>query len=183
MIRRLIALFVPWVAFGCAGSGIQSQPSTVPRQAVSTLDSIRLERTLCYGTCPAYRLQLDHAGRIRFFSLNPGDSGRSAQDSVSPEALLYLQREAERIGFFALPDSLVGTALCADWATDHPTVTVTVFRREGVKRVVDYHGCFERSDHSVRPVVAQLRTFERIIDGVTGSFRWVRPAPSDEAVA
>jgi hypothetical protein len=148
----------------------------LPGAAVATLDSIRLERTLCYGTCPAYQLQLDQAGRISFSSLNPGDSGRSAQDVVSPEALLFLQREAERIGFFALPDKLEGTALCADWATDHPTVTVTVFRREGLKRVVDYHGCFERADHSVRPVVAQLRTFEEIIDGVTGSFRWVRPA-------
>ena len=176
MFRRLIALFIPCVAFGCTRPVIQSSPSTLSATAVSTLDSIRLERTLCYGTCPAYRLQLDRGGRIRFTSLNPGDSGRSAQDSVSPEALLFLQREAERIGFFALPDDLVGTPFCADSATDHPTVTVTVFRREGVKRVVDYHGCFERSDHSVRPAVAQLRTFEGTIDGVAASFRWIRPA-------
>lgn len=176
MVRRLIALFIPCVAFACAGPVSQSTPSTLSAAAVATLDSIRLERTLCYGTCPAYRLQLDRDGRIRFTSLNPGDSGRSTQDSVSPEALLFLQREAERIGFFALPDDLVGTPFCADSATDHPTVTVTAFRREGMKRVVDYHGCFERSDHSVRPAVAQLRTFERTIDGVTGSFRWVRAA-------
>ena len=176
MFRRMIAPLVPCLALACIAPGTSSRSTAVPTAASATLDSIRLERTLCYGTCPAYRLHLDRDGRVRFLSLNPGDSGRIAQDSISPAALLFLQREAERIGCCALPDSLNGTPLCADWATDHPTATVTVFRRDGMKRVVDYHGCFDRVDHSVQPVVARLRTFEYAIDGVTGSRRWIRPA-------
>ena len=132
MFRRMIAPLVPWLALACTAPASRSTSSALPNAAAATLDSIRLERTLCYGTCPAYRLHLDREGRVRFLSLNPGDSGRIAQDSISPEALLFLQREAERIGFFALPDSLNGTPLCADWATDHSTATVTVFRRDGV---------------------------------------------------
>ena len=154
---------------------VSAQAGAVEPTATA-VDSIQLERSLCFGTCPAYRLQLDRLGRIRFVSLNPGDLDRSARDSVSPEGLVFLAREAQRIGFFALPESLEGTAYCADLATDHPTVTVTMFHSGGVKRVRDYHGCYERSDHSVLPAVSQLRTFERMIDGVTASFRWVRPA-------
>ena len=173
---RLASALLVWSSAACSGgTGVSSH--LLPKGPSSaTLDSIHLERTRCFGTCPAYRLSLDRAGRVRFWSLNPGDVDRTAQDSVSPEALLYLEREAERIRFFALPDSLAGTHLCADRATDRPTVIVTVFGPRGRKRVADYHGCFERSDHSVKPVVGQLRTFERMIDGVVGSFRWVRPA-------
>ena len=65
---------------------------------------------------------------------------------------------------------------CPDNATDHPTVTVTLFRRAAIKRVEDYLGCFARSDHSVTQLVAQLRAFEKSIDSTAGSARWVRPA-------
>ena len=173
MTSRILVIAVVANAILCPTVNAQSR---VVEPSAASVDSIQLERSLCFGTCPAYRLQLDKLGRIRFVSLNPGDLDRSAQDSVSPEGLLFLAREAQRIGFFALPDSLEGTEFCADLATDHPTVTVTMFHSGGVKRVRDYQGCYERSDHSVRPAVSQLRTFERMIDGVTASFRWVRPA-------
>src|SRR5712671_6957629 len=44
--------------------------------AGSVADSIVLERSACYGTCPAYRLRLSNTGEIRFESRNPGDEGR-----------------------------------------------------------------------------------------------------------
>jgi hypothetical protein len=177
LFRRLTWLCISLLAIACARSATQSRPAPQGSLAAATFDSIRLERTRCYGTCPAYLLQLDRHGRVLFASRNPGDSARSARDSIGPEGPLSLYREAERIGFFTLPDKLEGTLFCADWATDHPTVTVTFFRREGAKRVVDYHGCSESFDHSVRPVVAQLRKFEGMIDAMAGSHRWVRPAP------
>src|SRR5688572_25752540 len=168
----LLVLLSAMMANGFVSSPAPAQTG----QAATPVDSIQLERSLCYGTCPAYRLHFDTSGRIRFLSLNPGDSGRTAQDSVSPEGLTFLEREAQRFGFFLLPDSLEGSVYCADLATDHPTITVTIYRSSGVKQVRDYHGCYERSDHSVRPAIARLRTFETMIDGVTASSRWVRPA-------
>ncbi len=142
------------------------------------VDSIVLERTVCLGTCPAYRIRLDATGRVHFQSRNPREDFPPATDSISPEGVTFLQREASRIGFFALPPQLAGTALCRDQATDHPTATVTFFTAAGSHAVRDYHGCFERADHSVTKRVADLRTFERQIDGVTGSFRWARPSRS-----
>lgn len=67
-------------------------------------------------------------------------------------------------------------SLCPLRATDHPTVTVTVFRADSVSRVVDYHGCYARSDLSIAAPVGELRHFEWEIDSVAQSQRWIRPA-------
>src|ERR687888_360851 len=46
------------------------------------VDSIVLERTACFGTCPAYRLRISAAGAVHFTSRNFGDSGRVATGRV-----------------------------------------------------------------------------------------------------
>src|SRR5688572_25371499 len=153
-------------------SGCSSAPT--PRPA-SEADSLVLERTRCFGTCPAYRLKLTAAGRVDFVSRG-GDATRDS-GNVSRATLATLVQRAEAFGFFALPERLQrGSPLCADWATDHPTVTVTIYRAGGAKAVEDYHGCSNRSDHSVVDVVRRLRDFEHAVDSATGSNRWVRPA-------
>ena len=140
-------------------------------------DSIVLERTLCYGTCPAYRLSITRNGYVSFESRNPDDAGRAAKDNVPGQPLALLVAGADALGFSALPDTIAASsALCPDWATDHPTVIVTLFRGFLRKRVVDYHGCFLRSDHTPVSVVGRLREFEVRIDSVARSARWVRPA-------
>lgn len=158
---------------GCHRSSRGEEPTT----SVASTDSIVLERTLCYGTCPAYRLRLTGSGAVAFESRNPGDSGRVASDRVTPAVIAGLLAEADKLGFDTLPEVIAkDRRFCPDNATDHPTVTVTMFRRAAIKRVEDYLGCFARSDHSVTQLVAQLRAFEKSIDSTAGSARWVRPA-------
>jgi hypothetical protein len=60
--------------------------------SATAVDSIVPERTLCYGTCPAYRLRLAASGDVAFTSLNPGDSGRVASDRLTPHAVRGLAR-------------------------------------------------------------------------------------------
>jgi len=140
-------------------------------------DSLTLERTLCYGTCPAYRLRLSATGEARFESRNPGDEGRNAVDNMPARTLSHLIARAIQFGFFELPSEIAGDrVLCGDRATDHPTVTTTVFTQGATKTVIDYHGCFETNDHLVPPAIRQLRDFEDQIDSVLKSSRWVRPA-------
>lgn len=67
------------------------------------------------------------------------------------------------------------TFCCPIAATDHPTVTVTVFRADSVYRVVDYRGCYAGPNLSAAPPVAALRHFGSEIDSVAQSQRWVRP--------
>lgn len=141
------------------------------------MDSIVLERSLCFGTCPAYRLRLSGTGKISFESRNPGEGGRRAADTVAAATLPALISRARSIGFFDLPSEIAAdSVLCHNRATDHPTVVVTIFAKTQTKRVEDYHGCFETVEHETLPAITRLRAFEVEIDSALGSSRWVRPA-------
>lgn len=132
---------------------------------------------MCYGMCPAYRLTVTAGGRVSFLSLNPGDSGRAASDTISRQKFESLVSQAESLGFFTLPDTIANDlTLCSVRATDHPSATVTLFRSAGNKHVVDYHGCIAQTDRSTLPIMTQLRSFEAQVDSTAGSDRWVKPA-------
>lgn len=160
------------------GAYVGACSQSVRSEALQTAtDSIVLERTLCYGTCPAYRLSLTRHGLVSFESRNPGDTARRGRDTVSAGTLALLAAIADSLGFEALPDTVANSgALCPDKATDHPTATVTIFRGAQSKHVVDYRGCFAASDHTTVPVVGRLRLFEASIDSLAGARRWVQPA-------
>jgi hypothetical protein len=145
-------------------------------RAQEHVDSLVLERTLCYGTCPAYRLSIRANGAVRFQSRNPGDT-TSASDSLSPNVLIDLAKRATAIRLAAYPERVrEDRAMCEDFASDHPTVTVALFAAPRLVRIVDYQGCFHSADHSLNVPLTALRTFERSIDSALGSARWVRPA-------
>lgn len=142
-------------------------------------DSIVLERTLCYGTCPAYRLRLGASGHVQFRSRNPGQEGTIHSDGLPGDGFRFLTAMAERIGFFDLPDRIDESTptYCPDYATDHPTVTVTVFGRAWRKRVEHYTGCYSGlGEHTPVEPLIRLRQFHSAIDSVAGSSRWARPA-------
>ena len=173
MIARLIGSVL--LALACTPSdGTQSaRQGAVPSKA----DSIVLERSTCFGTCPAYRLRLSDSGEVRFESRNPGDGGRRVADTVAAVAFPALIAKAKSIGFFDLPSEIAAdSVLCHNRATDHPTVVVTIFAKTQTKRVEDYHGCFETVEHETLPAITRLRAFEVEIDSALGSSRWVRPA-------
>jgi hypothetical protein len=137
-------------------------------------DSLVLERTPCFGTCPAYRLRVSNTGEVLFFATD--DPTEIVRDTVAVTTLAELTTRAREIGFFALPAEISkDSVLCHKPATDHPTVTTTFFAQSQTKTVVDYHGCFETVEHGVLPRVQRLRAFENEIDSVLRSSRWVRP--------
>ena|SRR5215218_18588 len=152
----------------CLVAGCRPPRPGVAAGAVPAADSIVLERTNCYGACPAYRLSVSRSGRVHFVSRNWGDSTRAVSTTPSRGAFAGLMRQAQEIGFWTLPDTVVGSVLCQYEVTDHPFVTVTIFGRRDFKRVADYLGCFDGPP--------ELRRFEMKIDSAAGSARWVRPA-------
>jgi hypothetical protein len=136
----------------------------------ASVDSVVLERTLCFGVCPAYRLSLTRAGSVHFESRNPGDSGRIAFATIpTADFQNFIALGLASTAFFALPDRIRDEPkYCGNEATDHPTVTVTLYAGARVKRVEDYLGCMWA------PVA--LRAFEDRIDQAAQSSRWVRLA-------
>lgn len=156
------------VVASCHSGAATRRESAVPQR-------ITLERTRCFGLCPAYRLTVDRGGNVSFASLNPSDSGRAESGRVAPSVLDSLYARAVRIGFFALPDTLLGNStFCWRYATDLPGATVTIDTNAGTKRVDDYHGCAANTPEASATLSA-LRIFEAAIDTLTGSNRWIQP--------
>jgi hypothetical protein len=145
-------------------------PAPAPTPSAAGVDSISLERTRCFGLCPAYRLSSARDGAVRYQSRNPDDS-TTATGRIGAAAFDSLVREAERISFRSFPDMVVADQeLCGPSATDHPGATVTIQGSEGAKSVNDYHGCHGKSER-----LAELRRFQNRIDSVAGASQWVRP--------
>ncbi len=146
---------------------------TSAQPAPAAADSIALERGACFGSCPTYRVVIDARGRIAFASQGRDTTTRATADGATG-AVDALARRAAAAGFFELPDEIMADrALCRDRATDMPTVTVTVYRAAGAKRVVDYHGC--APEPAAEPRVQRLRALEAAVDSAAGSSRWARP--------
>lgn len=172
------ALVLSVLAIACTAAprdeGAPSQAGTVATGA----DSIVLERTPCYGTCPVYRLRIAENGSVRFDGRVREDSTFTASDSLAPSPVATLRARAERIGFFELPDSIrAGRELCSDMATDHPRLIVSIFQASTVKRVDYYTGCYvgTMGSHTVAPALVALRQFAAAIDSTARSSRWVVP--------
>jgi len=165
---QLLARLLPLLAIAACHRG-----GELPADRPVTVDSLVLERTLCYGSCPAYRLRIRADGELTFASRNPGDTAGAKTDSIAPARVAWLAREVERLGFFSLPPVIADdSTLCPLRATDHPTATVTVFREDSTHEVVDYHGCYVSHDLTIAPPVRELRQLETEIDSVAGVDRW-----------
>ena len=162
-----------WILILAGGGATAAAQGTVP---FTELDSVVVERTACYGTCPAYRLALLRSGVVQFTSHNQGDSARVARDSIKPDAVAALLLAAVRLRVFDVPPVIAESpALCPDRASDHPTVIVTLYGAGEMRSIVDYQGCFLRSDHSTASGLSGLRAFEARLDSVAGAKRWVQP--------
>jgi len=135
---------------------------------IYSADSVVLERTLCFGTCPAYRLSISRSGVIHFESRNPEDE-RRAKDSILVRDFETILVQAHRVDFLSLPDRIADDKrFCPHDVTDNPTAIVTIFIPARPKRVEDYYGCFWAP--------AGLRDLETYIDEITRAKRWIRAA-------
>jgi hypothetical protein len=172
--RHRIQALALAICIAVAACHNRQEPAAVHAPAA---DSLVLERTLCYGTCPAYRLRIGGDGAVAFTSRNPGDTSGTKTDSIAPSQVEWLLGEAERRDFYSLPTVIADdSTLCPLRATDHPTATVTIFRQDSSHTVVDYHGCYTDHDLGTARRVTELRRLEAAIDSIAQSSRWVRPA-------
>ena len=130
-------------------------------------DSVVLERTSCFGVCPAYRLRIAQSGDVLYQSRALGDTTHSLSQITAEEAR-HLFQIADILQFDALPDTIArDRAYCPNFVTDYPTATTTVFVGTSSKHVVDYLGC------DWAPV--GLRRLEGMIDSVAGTTRFIGP--------
>jgi hypothetical protein len=147
------------LVIGLAGPAA-AQERNVPPDAL-----ISLQRTSCFGPCPIYTVTIDARGTVtydgeRFVRVI---GRRTAQ--IDTSIVAGLLATADRIRFFEMrdtyrvienPDGTVGMV------TDLPTKFVTVTVNGHTKKVEDYIAAPD-----------SLSEFEREIDAVAGTKRWV----------
>ena len=130
-------------------------------------DSIVLERTPCFGTCPAYRLRIAKSGEVAFRSRAARDTAHSVTFIPAEDAQRLFER-ASLLAFDSLPDTIATNHLyCHSYVTDYPTAITTVFVGSASKQVTDYLGC------DWAPI--GLRALEEKIDSVAGARRLLAP--------
>lgn len=132
-----------------------------------------LERTVCYGTCPAYLLTIYGDGTVEYRGYENVLVEGLRIGEISREQVQALVETFQRIDFFSLQDAyecapvvINGQKLCEE-VTDLPSTYVSITIGDNVKRVLDYHGAPEK-----------LRDLEALIDDVVYETRWTAgPTP------
>jgi hypothetical protein len=101
---------------------------------------IRLERTRCFGSCPAYILTIHGDGRVEYVDKEKAEVKSPKQGTVDRGAVKALVSEFARAKFLSLPDYLLEKCKCQQ-CTDLPSaITEIVFRGE-THRVKHDYGC------------------------------------------
>lgn len=141
--------------------------------------TIKLERTMCFGWCPAYGLRISGDGIVEFTPQGSfaqrGDGSAlpiPLRGTISHDGLQSLLAEFKRIGFFKLRRHY-GSALtykrsssCPEVRTDSPTATITIVANGKRKTIDHYLGC------NGSPTLVQLEFLERLIDDTANTQQW-----------
>jgi len=103
---------------------------------------ITLERTVCFGTCPNYRLTIFSDGLVSYEGIRFVKRMGKATGRISRAKLKDLVLEFTNIDYFNLPDSFQpGEKTCPQESTDMPSATTSLTWQGRSKTITHYHGC------------------------------------------
>ena len=175
-------LLLALVASSCSlrerpGAESETPPAAVSATPTATgspiqVDSVALERSPCFGSCPVYRLVLFPDDNVHFESAregihseSAGEGGHTARGAMQAGAFSRIVTSMRALGFTALPDSVSPASMSGPCHTDAPTVTVLLYTGNRARGVADYHGC-----PSAQP---GLRELQEEMDRAAGTDRWL----------
>ena len=121
---------------------------------------IRLNRTVCFGTCPAYLLTVKADGKVSFFGQDHTETKGQAEGEISEEKIKQLIAEFKRAKFFELKDNYTSEKC----GTDTPTARTTLFINSKVKKIEHDLGC---------EAPKELTDLENKIDEIVGTKKWI----------
>src|SRR3954470_3094601 len=128
-----------------------AQTRTMPADTV-----IRLQRTSCFGTCPAYAVTIDATGSVTYEGERNVRVVGQETAGIAPASIARLLQVADRVQFFALRDAYDGDI------TDLPTTYVSITAGGRTKKVKDYYGA-----------PPGLKELEDAIDAAARTKRWI----------
>ena len=136
--------------------------------SLAAVPVITLERTTCFGTCPAYKLTIFDDGKVVFEGKEFVKQKGPAEGQITKTELAQLVREFEQIHYMRLEDEYGIGDRCPDLWTDYPSA-ITSFTRDGTtKRINHYLGCRGLT------ILDQLTALENKIDEVANTKRGIK---------
>ncbi len=168
-------IFLAWMISYEAQARIDNTASSLQKTKIT------LERGMCFGTCPIYKIEIYGSGRVVFSSDTryPGSADKKLplfaypdgvllpgvhEDIVDPNAVSDLINSFKRARFIDLRDQYLAQV------TDMPQYRLTLQVGNRQKIVIDYVG----QAAGMPKAVTQL---ENAVDKLAGTDRWVEGTP------
>jgi hypothetical protein len=117
--------------------------------------SFSFERTVCFGTCPAYRITIANDGQCLYDGYKFVERQGLYKAVISKAEFDKITNEAKRIGYFEMADEYDA------YVTDVPSVILMLSGPNGPKSIVDRMDAPE-----------ELKQFERFIDTMLLNLDW-----------
>lgn len=160
---------------GAGQSPTQTQASPPPPAPASIPSDtiITLERTVCYGQCPSYKITIFADGTVIYEGRKFVKTMGEVRSKLNQEELRQLVSEAERISYFSLKDRYeTFEDGCGSYATDGPFYNTSIQMNGKRKAIRHYSGCNEKDMKT--PYPPGLAEFEQDIDETVNSRQWVK---------
>jgi Domain of unknown function (DUF6438) len=169
VIWILVSLTLLVTISACSSWSSQPFPES---QEIPADTAIMLERTICFGTCPAYKLTISADGAVVFDGMEFVKTSRIVHSKISKDQLKQLIAEFERAQYFSLRESYYSEEDgCPEFWTDSPTVTTSLRINGQYKSIIHYWGCQENNGESIYPKA--LFDLENKIDEIVGTKEWI----------
>ncbi len=150
--------------------------------------SLSMERTECFGSCPAYKLHINPDGKVLFEGISFTKTKGKIEGFVDENKISQLITEIEKADFFSLKDSYTGDSInCPLEVSDSASVKINIKLNGKEKTINHYLGCWENDrptqndstdikiekDWSPKVFPQQLYNLENKIDEIVETKRWI----------
>ncbi|HSS20113.1 MAG TPA: DUF6438 domain-containing protein [Pyrinomonadaceae bacterium] len=124
---------------------------------------ITLERTPCYGNCPAYKLTVFGDGRVQYEGLKYVKTIGKKESLIKPGEVREIVSAALEAKYFTLDSYAMDNCTCTQ-CTDMPAANTEISIKGRSHKVGHDFGC--------RCAPKELWNLEETIDRVAGSLKW-----------
>lgn len=130
---------------------------------VQTDTLVAMERTVCFGTCPAYSLTIESDGKVTFNGKQFVQHTGVVTGEMNQKNLDQLIKRIDESNFMEFPTN----PECESRYTDMPSVYLTIQLDGKRNSLTHYHGCkgFEFEE--------DLFALEEAIDSLAGTDKWI----------
>ncbi len=135
---------------------------------------ITLERTVCLGPCPSYRLAVYGDGTVIYEGREYVKKRKRIISKISKEKVAELIQAFEKIDHLNYPNGKELYKNCEVYATDNPTVITSLRINDRYKRIEYYHGYYrlDGEELTLPSELKVLRDLEDKIDLIVNTKQW-----------